>query len=28
VGAFLYFDLRLRKEGTDIADAVSQLERE
>lgn len=26
--AFLYFDLRLRKEGTDIASAVSELERE
>lgn len=28
VGAFLYFDLRLRKEGTDIAAAVAELERE
>jgi hypothetical protein len=28
VGAFLYFDLRLRKEGTDIAAAVAGLERE
>lgn len=28
VGAFLYFDLRLRKEGTDIAAAVAHLEGE